>query len=170
MLDRFAGDGPLPAMTDRESRSTFADPVPTEDNAVPSGNSAAAELCLLLGDLPFEGMDRFARHAQLALEVMASRMERHPFAFGKWLSTAEIHLRGVTTVAVVGDEAAPSAQAMRNIARRHFRPGMVILTGPAASEAYKGAQSTPTAYVCRRRSCLPPVRTPEALSDILSYP
>jgi uncharacterized protein YyaL (SSP411 family) len=146
------------------------------DNAVPSGNSAAAEMLLrlsaLTGDAGYE-------HAALAaLRLVANGAREAPIGFGRGLSAID---RAVTTskeVAVVGPLEAQETRALADEVWR--RPGANTVLAVAApgdiqapatvellrDRTIQGGRST--AYVCERFVCKLPVTEPNALAEQLS--
>ena len=70
------------------------------DTAVPSGNSAAAELLLRLS--LYTGERRFEEAATRAIGLVMEPARRHPSAFGHALNAADLALGPVVEIAIVG--------------------------------------------------------------------
>jgi uncharacterized protein YyaL (SSP411 family) len=141
------------------------------DNAVPSGNSAAADvlqrLALLYGEAKYE------RAGVGALRLVRDLLDRSPTGFGHALCALDLYLSTVREVAIVGD---PKAQSTRDLARvlwERFLPSHVLAAGLGGSpeaEAVPLLAGRPqldgasTAYVCEHFACRQPVATPEDLA------
>jgi uncharacterized protein YyaL (SSP411 family) len=147
------------------------------DNAVPSGNSAAAEtlqrLSLLTGEATYE------RAAVNALRLVRDPMAEAPTGFGAALCALDLYLGPSNEIAVVGDPAGEGTRALvaEATSSRYLPNAVVALTAPddaASREAVAllrgrtAIDGVPTAYVCRRFVCNVPVTTPEALSEQLA--
>jgi uncharacterized protein len=141
------------------------------DNAVPSGNAAAAEvfqrMALLTGDASLEAA------AERALRLVKEPMLEVPAAFGHALCALDLFLGPAHEVAVIGSAADPRTEALVRVVRGSYRPNVVLATaepGDAAAEAEvrllagRGLlDGYPAAYVCQRFACRAPVTEPEAL-------
>ncbi|HEY2803875.1 MAG TPA: thioredoxin domain-containing protein [Actinomycetota bacterium] len=146
------------------------------DNAVPSGNSAAAEMLLRLSALT--GDAGYEDAALAALRLVASGTREAPIGFGRALSAID---RAVTTskeVAVVGPLETPQTRALAGEVWR--RPGANTVLAVAAPDDGEAAGTVEllrdrtmrdgraAAYVCERFVCELPVTDPEALAEQLS--
>ncbi len=146
------------------------------DNAVPSGNSAAADvlqrMALLTGDSELE------RIGVSALRVVRDVLGRAPTGFGHALSALDLYLGPSREVAIVGSMEEPATKALADeVLAARFLPNTVLAVGGAddhdASEAVallrdrQQVRGLPTAYVCRRFACRLPVTTTEDLADQL---
>ena len=159
--------------TARDAEALITRPRDITDNAVPSGNSLAVELLLLLGDLFDDGDLR--QRAEWVLETLAEPMARHGAAFGHLLGAADLAVHGAVEVALVGDPEAPDFRALAAAVAEHYVPSLVVAGGPPAhadSVALLAGRPTvgdaSTAYVCRRYACESPATTPEALAERLA--
>jgi uncharacterized protein YyaL (SSP411 family) len=142
------------------------------DNAMPSGNSAAAEVLQRLAHLT--GEDRYERAAVSTLRVAASLMARAPSAFGHALGALDLYLSSVKEIAIVGDPTTEDTRALIREVWGRFRPNTVLAVGrPGDREA---AATVPlladrpaldggaAAYVCERFTCKLPVGKPADLA------
>jgi hypothetical protein len=141
------------------------------DNAVPSGNSAAAfvllRLARLTGDAAYEDA------AMSALRLVADGMRRAPTGFGHALCALDFAVGPVKEVAIVGDPGAEETTALVGVVRERYRPNVVVAVaapGDAdAAEAIPLLRDRPqkdgkaTAYVCERFTCKLPVTEPKDL-------
>ena len=146
------------------------------DNAVPSGNSAAAEVLLRLSALT--GDAGYEDAALAALRLVANGAREAPIGFGRALSAID---RAVTTskeVAVVGPLEAPETRALAGEVWR--RPGANTVLAVAAPDDTQAASTVEllrdrtlqegraVAYVCERFVCKLPVTEPTALAEQLT--
>ena len=142
------------------------------DNAVPSGNSVAAEVLQRMAHLT--GDHEYERAGVSALRVIRPYLERAATGFGHALCALDLYLSTVREVAIVGD---PSEAGTRRLIREvhgRYLPNAVLAVGPGSDGT--AAQEVPllrdrtareglaTAYVCERFTCRTPVTDPEALA------
>ncbi len=142
------------------------------DNAVPSGNSVAAEvllrLALLTGDAGYEAA------GLSALRLVRDAMAGAPTGFGHALCALDLYVGPAREVAIVGDPAAPDTRTLvEEITGRVFRPNVVLAVGQPGDQ--HAQQTVPllrdretrdgaaTAYVCERFACRLPVTEADAL-------
>jgi uncharacterized protein YyaL (SSP411 family) len=143
------------------------------DNAVPSGNSVAADvfqrLALLTGDASLERM------GVSALRLIRDVLGRAPTGFGHALQALDLYLGPAQEVAIVGPPDDPSTKALVDeVLTARFLPNVVLAM--AAPEDHDAAAEVPllrdralidgkpTAYVCRRFACRLPVTSPGDLA------
>ncbi|HEX5466314.1 MAG TPA: thioredoxin domain-containing protein [Candidatus Limnocylindrales bacterium] len=145
-----------------------------QDGAVPSGNALAATVLQRLAALTGEA--RYAEPAEGALGLVAGLVGRFPTAFARWLTAIDLAVHGIQEVAVVGRPDEASSAALLEVARRGFRPWIVLACaapGAAAASAvpllHERGQvgGVATAYVCRGFACQAPVTAPAALAEQL---
>jgi uncharacterized protein YyaL (SSP411 family) len=141
------------------------------DNAVPSGNSVAAEVLQRLGYLT--GEPRYERAAVSALRVVRDLMERAPSGFGHALSATDLYLSKVREVAIVGDPGDEDTRQLVSVVRGRYRPNLVLAVGAdrAVIELLRDRPThdgRATAYVCERFACRQPVTEPQALAEQLA--
>jgi uncharacterized protein len=134
------------------------------DNAVPSGNSAAASVLLRLALLTGEA--EYEQAGLSALRVVRDLMERAPTAVGHALCALDLYLSPAKEIAIVGDATAAETMALVAEVHRRFLPNAVLAAAPAgspAAEAVALLRDRPqeggkaTAYVCERFVCKQPV-------------
>jgi uncharacterized protein len=132
------------------------------DNAVPAGNSMAADvlqrLALLTGDGDLE------KAGVSALRAVRDLVERAPTAFGTALGALDLYLGPTRELAVVGGEA--ERRPLLEVAWSRFRPRLVLAAGESGSApvALLEGRERPGAYVCERFACRLPVTTPDELA------
>ncbi len=151
--------------TRTDAESLVVRPKDLVDNALPSGNSLAAEallrLALLTGDAAYE------RGAEAALRLVRDAAMQAPTGFGHALCAVDLWIGPAREVAVVGDPSASDTVALIDeVLRTTWRPNLVLAVGDAAGEAGRRVPllerrtmlgTHATAYVCERFSCRQPV-------------
>jgi uncharacterized protein YyaL (SSP411 family) len=176
MLERFRdpGGGILYSTSDDHERLLFR-PKDFDDNAVPAGNSMAAEALLELALL--SGEDRYRRAAEEVIAALAGALASHPLFFGRLLSVLDTHLGNPLEIAIVGDLEAPAASELFRTLASSFIPGKVVAAGPAGStfpallaDRGSGDTGSAVAYVCRGFVCSRPVSTAEDFRAELGLP
>jgi len=126
------------------------------DNATPSANSLAAVALYRLAALT--GEVRYANHADRILQLLGSILEQAPAAFSNALAAADLRVRGITEVAVVGDR-----PDLLEVVSTRWRPDVVVAWGePYDSPLWQGREAG-LAYVCRNYACQAPQSTAEGL-------
>jgi uncharacterized protein len=146
------------------------------DNAVPSGNSAAAGVLLRLAR--FTGESVYEDAAVSALRLVLDGMRRAPTGFGHALCALDFAVGPVKEVAIIGDPADEDTRALVGVVRERFRPNVVQAVAPSgdagAAEAIPLLRERPqidaraTAYVCERFTCKLPVTDPRELRQQLA--
>ncbi|HEX6135687.1 MAG TPA: thioredoxin domain-containing protein [Longimicrobiales bacterium] len=147
-------------------------PRSVEDNATPSGSSAATLMLLRLAVLAAE--PRYARIAAGNLESLGGLLHRAPLAFGHLLAALDFHLAEPQEIAIVGDAGAADTRALLDVVRERYRPNTILalLDSTGADDAatviplladrpMRGGRAT--AFVCRRFACREPVTDPAEL-------
>jgi uncharacterized protein YyaL (SSP411 family) len=142
------------------------------DNAIPSGNSLAAELLLRLAVLV--GNEEYRREALRIVLTMKEAMGRQPTGFGRLLGVLDALLQPSQEIAIVGDPADAATQALLHEVRRRYLPHTVLAFKEPDDESMlpllqgRGlVQGKPAAYVCEHYACQLPVTTPAALAALL---
>jgi uncharacterized protein YyaL (SSP411 family) len=142
------------------------------DNAVPSGNSVAAEvllrMSLLTGDQDYEAA------GLSALRLVRDAMAGAPTAFGHALSALDLHVGPALEVAIVGDPSASDTRMLiEEVTGRTFRPNVVLAVAQPGDEQAQetiplllgrdARDGAATAYVCQGFVCRLPVTEVDAL-------
>jgi uncharacterized protein YyaL (SSP411 family) len=147
------------------------------DNAVPSGNSAAADVLQRLALLT--GEQESARAGVSALRVVRDRMVTAPTGFGHALSALDLYVSRVPEVAVVGDPNGEDTRALAaEVTTKRFLPNHVLAVASADDERSREnvallrdrvpVDGLATAYVCEHFTCRLPVSKPEELAAQLT--
>src|SRR5439155_14921481 len=97
------------------------------DNAVPSGNSAAAELFLRLGLLT--GEPEYERAGVSALRLVRDLVPRAPTMLGHALGAMDLYVPRSREVAIVGDPDAVDTKALVAAVHGRFLPNAVLAVG-----------------------------------------
>ncbi len=149
------------------------------DNAVPSGNSAAAESLLRMG--LFTGDASYERAGASALRLILDVMTSAPSGSGQALSALDLYLGPSYEVAITGEpDAADTRALVDEVVRTTWRPNIVMAV--ASPDDPRGARTvplledrpqrdgSPTAYVCQRFVCRLPVTNASELRGMLGAP
>ncbi|HJU84500.1 MAG TPA: thioredoxin domain-containing protein [Holophagaceae bacterium] len=143
---------------------------PGFDNAVPSGNTLAAQALLRLS-LHLERED-FRASAEGVLRTFAPWLHKAPRGFLGMASVLDLALREPLAIVVAGDLHEPRTQALFAEVHRRFLPHRVLSLVGADPDLplNRGRglfQGAPCAYVCRGQTCLAPVTRAEDLGALL---
>jgi uncharacterized protein YyaL (SSP411 family) len=147
------------------------------DNAVPSGNSVAADVLQRVAHLSGE-TDREDIGAS-AIRLVRDALGKAPTAFGHALCALDLYLGPSREVAIVGDlEDERTRSLVNEVHRARFLPNVVVAVGDPRDGAVAETvgllhdrtqmDGRPTAYVCQRFTCRLPVTRPEDLADQLT--
>ncbi|MFL5561806.1 MAG: thioredoxin domain-containing protein [Gemmatimonadaceae bacterium] len=155
--------------TARDHEALVTRPRDVTDNAIPAGNSLAAELLVRLGELTQDA--ELTRRGRWVAETLAEPMAQHPQAFGHLLGVTDTIVNGAVELAIMGDVADERFRALLSETRARYLPALA-LAGGTPGEATAGIAlldqremrgGVPTAYVCRNYTCDEPVTEPRAL-------
>jgi uncharacterized protein YyaL (SSP411 family) len=142
------------------------------DNAVPSGNSVAAEVLQRLGLLSGEGS--YERAGVSALRAVRNLLPRAPTAFGTALGALDLYLGPSKEIAIAGDLEDRRTRALIDEVRGRYLPNAVLAVSANGSASAipllhgrVPVDGRPAAYVCQRFVCRRPVTEPSDLSTEL---
>jgi uncharacterized protein YyaL (SSP411 family) len=146
------------------------------DGAVPSGNSMAVGNLFRLARLV--GRADLEERAWQAARLFGEALGQSPSAFSHFLSALDFGLAPSSEVVVTGPPAAPGTAALRDVVRRSFLPGTVLLYAPNGEQGAELAglvpsirdlprRNGPAAYVCQGFACQAPVSDPGELRRAL---
>ena len=146
------------------------------DNAVPSGNSVAAEVLLRLSLLT--GASEYADAAERALRLVADGATRAPGGFGHALCAMDLYLGPSKEVAVIGDPSSPDTRELLGELAAKYRPNVVVAVAAPDDDGSREAiellrerpqvEGRATAYVCEHFACKLPVTSAAALAEQLA--
>jgi uncharacterized protein YyaL (SSP411 family) len=140
------------------------------DNAVPSGNSAAAEALLRLA--MFSGDARYESAAVGALQLVAQVMRHAPAAVGHALCATDLLIGPRKEIVIVGSQNDVRTRALlaEVFTERYLPNAVVAQTDPDAMETGAAVPLTagrtadaPSAFVCERFACNLPATTAKEL-------
>uniref|UniRef100_A0A7C1FH80 Thioredoxin domain-containing protein n=1 Tax=Caldilinea aerophila TaxID=133453 RepID=A0A7C1FH80_9CHLR len=142
------------------------------DNAVPSGNSLAAEALLRLS--VFLDKPEYRTEAGRILLMMKDAMARQPTGFGRLLCVLDAYLSPSQEIVIVGRRDDPATAALLAEVRRRFLPHAILALKEPEQESVlpllQGrtlVDGKATAYVCENYACKLPVTSAEALATML---
>jgi uncharacterized protein YyaL (SSP411 family) len=140
------------------------------DNAIPSGNSVAAELLLRLSVLT--GNEDYRRKAVSVLRLVRDLAARHPNALGYALGAFDLYLSAPKEIVVITPRGADAAPFEREVWSRYL-PNKVVVRATENDERLtrlipllqdRGAlNGQTTAYVCVNYACRQPTGDPSEL-------
>jgi hypothetical protein len=167
LLTLFRGDEGRLYQTGSDAETLLVRPRDIQDNALPSGSSAAAELLARLA--LFTGQVSYEEASRASVAEVGETASRAPTAFGHALCVADLLEGPSREIAIVGDFASSDTRALvAEVARERFLPNVVVAIGHgdevpllAGRERIDGKA---TAYVCERFSCRAPVTDPSTLA------
>jgi uncharacterized protein YyaL (SSP411 family) len=176
LLDRFADPegGPFFNTSDDHERLVNR-PRDVYDNAVPAGNSVAAEVLLRLS--AHTGEERYRIAALHAIAPLQDAMTGAPLAFGRLLCAADMAIESPRELAIIGNLDAPDTEALVRVANARFDPNLVLALSDQATASASGSpilqgrtmsNGRATAYFCERYTCRTPVTELEALQALLA--
>ncbi len=169
VLARFQAPGGGFYFTADDHERLVYRPIPTHDDAVPSGNGVAAHVLLRLGHLL--GEPRYLDAAEGTLKVLHNEMTHAPSANGSLLLALEEQLWPTQTIVLRGEPSELASWLAR--CNRYYAPrrltiaipnGVAPLPGLLAERRDSGKM---TAYVCTGTSCLAPITALDELEGVL---
>ncbi len=133
------------------------------DGAIPSGNSGALWVLLWLSRLTDQPV--YEEMAEQMTKTFADEIQSTPEAFTFFLSA--MYLIGQSgSVTIVGDKKDDGVKQMLDALRQKYLPNTIVRL-KAPDEAYKLLEGKPAAYVCKGKTCMPPVNDAESLFKLL---
>ena len=145
------------------------------DNAVPSGNSVAAQALLKLFLLTQE--HEYQRCAVAVLRSVRQAVAKYPSAFGYALCALDFYLSEPKEIAIVGPPDSHEVRLFIEEIYSRYLPNKVVAARAAEDEASAEAiglladrpmmDGKATVYVCRDYACLAPATTAEELASRL---
>jgi uncharacterized protein YyaL (SSP411 family) len=146
------------------------------ESAIPSGNSAAAEVLLRLHYYTME--EDYYDAARGALEAAGALLAQYPSGVGRMLCVLDLYLAEVKEIALIGRPEAADTAALLAVVFQGYRPHQVVAAGAADDSAAIAAvpllegrpqrDAKATAYVCVNYACQSPVTDSVALAEQLA--
>jgi uncharacterized protein YyaL (SSP411 family) len=142
------------------------------DNAVPSGNSVAAEVLQRMA--LFTGETSYEQAGVSALRAVHDLLPRAPTAFGTALGALDLYLSAAKEVAIAGDPADDRTRALIAEVWGRYLPNVVLAASADGDRSAipllrgrKPVDGRPAAYVCERFVCRRPATEPSAMPELL---
>jgi len=144
------------------------------DQAIPAAAAVAATLCLRVAALGAPELEEIGRRQ---LELAGGAALDNPLGMGQCVLALDLLARESTDIVIVGGGA--EAAALADVAFGAYLPRRtVVVVNPNDAESVSaagslaegkpaGAEGVAVAYVCRDRSCSPPVAHAEELAALL---
>ncbi|MCY3778943.1 MAG: thioredoxin domain-containing protein [Chloroflexi bacterium] len=168
VLEHFkSGDGGFYDTSD-DHEALIVRPRNLQDNVTPSGNGMMARQLLRL--TAYTGGAAYDGAARDILRKLSDAMREYPQAFAESLNAADMLIRGIDEVAVIGDLDSATAAEIINVLRAPYRPNLIAAW---AADDVNEHESIPllsyrrtqegqvTVYVCRNFACHLPVTSAE---------
>ena len=159
--------------TARDAERLVTRPRDLTDNAIPSGNSLAVELQLVMAE--YTGDATLRRRAEYVLATLSEPLRRAPLGFGHLLGVADLGVHGAMELAIAGRPGTAAFDALTEAAGRVYAPSLVVAGGEGAAVAglpLLDGRTAPAdgalAFVCERYACERPIDDPAALAARLS--
>ena len=160
--------------TSDDHESLIVRPRNLQDNVTPSGNAMMAKQLLRLA--AYTGDAGYDEAGREVLRKLSDAMRQYPQAFAESLNVADMLVRGLDEVALIGDLENAAGSEILETLRLPFRPNMIAAWSredvarheliPLLSErSLAGGQTT--VYVCRNFACRLPVTTAEETAAAL---
>lgn len=144
------------------------------DSALPSGNAVAVQALLRLFSLTGERL--YDDRAEQALRVFRDVMDQNAYGTAALLCALDFYLSKPKEVVVVGSRGNPVTESFLSTVHQRYVPNKIVLVldeaggkvgelPPAAGKVRLNGH--PTAYVCQRFVCSPPVTECAQLDTLL---
>lgn len=137
----------------KENEQLISRPKETYDGAIPSGNSVMeynlVQLYLLTGDEQYEKL------AEQQLQFMSREAEKYPVGHSMFLVALSDYMDSPEKITVVMKEDNDKLELMDLSCKVSLSAVVSALEGPTKEYPLKNDKTT--YYICRGRSCLPPV-------------
>ena len=160
--------------TSDDHESLIVRPRNLQDNVTPSGNAMLAKQLLWLA--AYTGDARYDEAGREVLRKLSDAMRQYPQAFAESLNAADMVVRGIDEVALIGDMESAAGSEILAVLRRSYRPNLIaawsredvarhtlipLLSGRSMIEGRT------TVYVCRNFACRLPVTSAEETAAAL---
>ncbi len=175
VLQHFNAEGGGFFDTSDDHEKLIIRPRQLQDNATPSGSSMMAKQLIRL--TAYTGDHRYDEAARQALAPLIPAMRTYPQAFGEALNAADMLIRGMAEVAIVGNPVQAATKALLEQVRAVYRPNVITALARANVDGEANIplldyrvmrQDKPTVYVCRNFACKMPVTSAEEMATLLA--
>jgi len=145
------------------------------DSAIPSGNAVVALVLLRL--FSFTREQKYHDRAEHLFRVFRSVMEHNAYGSSAMLCALDWYLTTPQEIVVVGARGEAMTEALLSTVHRRYLPNRAVLVVEASRHAGESdlalaagktsVNGQPTAYVCQRQTCSPPVTESHQLDLLL---
>ena len=145
------------------------------DSAIPSGNATVAMVLLRL--FSFTKEQRYYDRAEHLFRVFRSVMEHNAYGSSAMLCALDWYLRTPQEIVVVGTRGDATTESFLSTVHQRYLPNRAVLVVGATRRAGESelalavgktsVDGQPTAYVCQRQTCSPPVTESHRLDLLL---
>jgi uncharacterized protein YyaL (SSP411 family) len=147
-----------------------------EDEAMPSANAVATLALLRLGRMT--GKNEYTDAGVKTIKAFQNEMEQRPAAFAGLLSAVDFFNSSPVEIILAGSRKDPVFKELVKAAQADFRPNKLLMWNDTedssswlpAVEGRTAVMDKPTAYICQKGICHPPVHSAEALNNLLENP
>lgn len=174
-LERFKADDGGFYDTSDDHEALIVRPRNVQDNVTPSGNAMMAKQLLRLA--AYTGKTRYDQAGRSILKLLTAAMEQYPQAFAESLNAADMLIKGIAEVAIVGNPETDAAQAILAVLRQPFHPNLITALTPRNVEEHESIpllsyrsmrEGQATVYVCRGFACQLPVTSAAETEALLA--
>ena len=131
------------------------------DLPVPSGNAVMVGNMLRLDALL--GRPRYAELAARTLRSFGGAFRESAPALVQMGIALDLYVHGLEVITLVGPAGDARLEALRRAARSAYAPRRLVRSAEPGEEGRQLVAGQPAAYICRGRTCLPPVTEPAQL-------
>jgi hypothetical protein len=161
--------------TGKDHETLVSRPKDIMDNAIPAGNSIAAEVLLRLTAL--SGEQSYRQRAEEYLQGLSTVVLQHPQFFAQVISGLDFVLSASKEIALLGDPAESATQELLKVINARYLPNSVLAcAAPENTVAMETVallaerplkNNSASAYVCQNFACQTPVNTGAELAALL---
>jgi uncharacterized protein YyaL (SSP411 family) len=174
----WAQDGRGLYVTSHDHEVLVTRPLSGTDQSIPSGASQAVVALLRLD--AYLAIPAYRGVAEHLFTLFGRAMEDNPFGYASLLCALDFYHQGPAEIVVVAPRGHRDARALLRAIQRVYIPNRTLTrvdadradgaAVPAPARGKPAIDGRPTAYVCRRFTCSPPVTDPDALLALLTQP
>jgi uncharacterized protein YyaL (SSP411 family) len=145
------------------------------DSAIPSGNAIVASVLLRL--FSFTREQRYHDRAEHLFRLFRSVMEHNAYGASAMLCALDWYLTTPQEIVVVGTRGDAMTESLLSTVHRRYLPNRTVLVVEASRRAGESdlvlaagktsVNGHPTAYICQRQTCSPPVTESHHLDLLL---
>jgi uncharacterized protein YyaL (SSP411 family) len=145
------------------------------DSAIPSGNAIVASVLLRL--FSFTREQRYHEQAEQLFRLFRNVMEHNAYGSSAMLCALDWHLTTPQEIVVVGTRGDAITESLLATVHRRYLPNRTVLVVDASRRAGESdlalavgktsVNGQPTAYVCQRQTCSPPVTESHQLDLVI---